>query len=378
MSKKILVVLSEWGYWGEELVGPLEAFDEAGLRRRLRDADRQAPGRDRRRAWTPTTSTRRSAARSPRRRWPRRSRRSTRRPRLDNPLEPLRADPRAARTTASDDFLRKQEAYYKRARREAKELVDKYDAILIVGGSGPDRRPRQQPARPRPDPRLLRRRQADRRRVLRRRLPRLRPRLGGPQEHHLGQARHRPLHRVRLQGRHRLHRHRTSTWARRRTRSSTSCATPPRPTARYHGNVGHETSVIVDYPFITGRSTPDSYLTGEKMVEVLEDGLTPVGLVAERGRARRADGDVEWHRRRVASRSSSSCSPTASRTCSATPARSSRGSSTRSASYPDMRYILTLQETIAVAIARRLRPRDAAADASSSSTAASASATASA
>ena len=30
MSKKILVVLSEWGYWGEELVGPLEAFDEAG------------------------------------------------------------------------------------------------------------------------------------------------------------------------------------------------------------------------------------------------------------------------------------------------------------------------------------------------------------
>ena len=30
MSKKILVVLSEWGFWGEELVGPLEAFDEQG------------------------------------------------------------------------------------------------------------------------------------------------------------------------------------------------------------------------------------------------------------------------------------------------------------------------------------------------------------
>ena len=30
MSKRILVVLSEWGYWGEELVGPLEAFEEAG------------------------------------------------------------------------------------------------------------------------------------------------------------------------------------------------------------------------------------------------------------------------------------------------------------------------------------------------------------
>ena len=29
MSKKILVVVSEWGFWGEELVGPLEAFEEA-------------------------------------------------------------------------------------------------------------------------------------------------------------------------------------------------------------------------------------------------------------------------------------------------------------------------------------------------------------
>ncbi|MGB0389531.1 MAG: type 1 glutamine amidotransferase domain-containing protein, partial [Ardenticatenaceae bacterium] len=28
--KRILVVLSEWGYWGEELVGPLEIFDERG------------------------------------------------------------------------------------------------------------------------------------------------------------------------------------------------------------------------------------------------------------------------------------------------------------------------------------------------------------
>ena len=44
-------------------------------------------------------------------------------------------------------------------------------------------------------------------------------------------------------------------------------------------------------------------------------------------------------------------------------------------SYPDMRYITTLQETIAVGDGRRLRPRDAEADASSSCTAASGSAT---
>jgi len=30
MSRRILIVLSEWGYWGEELIGPLETFDAAG------------------------------------------------------------------------------------------------------------------------------------------------------------------------------------------------------------------------------------------------------------------------------------------------------------------------------------------------------------
>ena len=38
MSKEILIVLSEWGYWDEELVGPLETFEvavpEKGLRHR--------------------------------------------------------------------------------------------------------------------------------------------------------------------------------------------------------------------------------------------------------------------------------------------------------------------------------------------------------
>ena len=41
---------------------------------------------------------------------------------------------------------------------------------------------------------------------------------------------------------------------------------------------GHETSVIVDYPFVTGRSTSDSYLTGQKMVEVMENGLRQWGF----------------------------------------------------------------------------------------------------
>lgn len=49
------------------------------------------------------------------------------------------------------------------------------------------------------------------------------------------------------------------------------------PDGQFHGNVGHATSVIVDYPFITGRSTPDSIMTGEKLVAVLEDGLRRFG-----------------------------------------------------------------------------------------------------
>jgi len=47
------------------------------------------------------------------------------------------------------------------------------------------------------------------------------------------------------------------------------------PNGAFIGNFGHPTSVIVDYPFITGRSTPDSYLTGSKLIEVL-DGDPPL------------------------------------------------------------------------------------------------------
>ena len=44
-----------------------------------------------------------------------------------------------------------------------------------------------------------------------------------------------------------------------------------------HGNFGRENSVIVDYPFITGRSTADSSTTGQRLIEVLEDGLRRYG-----------------------------------------------------------------------------------------------------
>ena len=132
------------------------------------------------------------------------------------------------------------------------------------------------------------------------------------------------------------------------------------PGGAYHGNYGHETSVIVDYPFITGRSTPDSYLTGAEDGRGARERPDAVGLPSERRRRSDAERRVVAREDRTLRDRRAAARRRDHATCSATPARSSRGSSTRSASYPDMRYIPTLQETIAVAIGRRLRPRDAA------------------
>jgi putative intracellular protease/amidase len=49
------------------------------------------------------------------------------------------------------------------------------------------------------------------------------------------------------------------------------------PEGQFIGNVGHETSVIVDYPFITSRSTASSIKCGQILVDVLEHGLRQYG-----------------------------------------------------------------------------------------------------
>lgn len=46
---------------------------------------------------------------------------------------------------------------------------------------------------------------------------------------------------------------------------------------QFIGNVGKKYSVIVDYPIITARTTGDSELCGQKLVEVLEHGLRRYG-----------------------------------------------------------------------------------------------------
>lgn len=49
------------------------------------------------------------------------------------------------------------------------------------------------------------------------------------------------------------------------------------PDGEYHGGVGHTLSTVLDYPFLTGRSTQDSTLVGELILKVLEEGLTRYG-----------------------------------------------------------------------------------------------------
>lgn len=50
------------------------------------------------------------------------------------------------------------------------------------------------------------------------------------------------------------------------------------PHGKYHGGVGRTISTILDYPFLTGRSTQDSRLCGELMVKVLEGNLRRWGF----------------------------------------------------------------------------------------------------
>lgn len=276
MARKILIVLSEWGYWGEELIGPLETFDAAGYQIEFA---------------TPTGK--RPVALS-----------SSMDPTyVDPPLgRPVVSDTMAQKVKALDDaanprldrpinlktwlperpywssakFIREMEAYYKQLETVRDRDLAAYDALLIVGGSGPivDLANNQ-----RVHDLILSFRQ-----------------LGKPIAAEcygiacLAFARDIGDRRSIL-----WNKHVTGHCLEYDYKDGTGfmgtdfiLGPPPYPleyilrdatgpTGQYHGNVGKETSVIVDYPFITGRSTPDSYLTGQKVVEVLEKGLTRYG-----------------------------------------------------------------------------------------------------
>jgi putative intracellular protease/amidase len=275
MSKRILMILSEWGFWGEELIGPLETFDEKGY-----DVDFATPTGKRPVALPPSMDPDyidpplgRSVTSAE---MAEKVRAIDSSPRLDNPISLKELLPERP-YHSSPNFLREQEAYYKELDRAGMELTDKYDAICIVGGSGPivDLANNQ-----RVHDVVLTFYRADK--------PIAAECYGVTA---LAFARDQEDRKSIISGKHVTghcieYDYKDGTGF---MGTDFNMGPPPYPLeyilrdatapgGAYHGNYGKETSVIVDYPFITGRSTPDSYLTGQKVVEVLEDGLRRWGF----------------------------------------------------------------------------------------------------
>ncbi|MFE9454272.1 type 1 glutamine amidotransferase domain-containing protein [Streptomyces sp. NPDC006739] len=272
-AKKILVILSEYGYWGEELVGPLHHFDQRGY-----EVEFATPTGRRAHALPPSMDpeyidpplgrsvTSEEVAKL--------TAEIDASERLDDPIDISSWIPERP-YTADDDYLRRLEAYHRAVDVVAQEL-DAYDALLIVGGSGPvvDL--------------------ANNERVHQIILSFLRADKPIAAECYgvapLAFARDWEDRRSIIWGKHvtghcKEYDYKDGTGF---LGTDFVIGPPPYPLeyilrdatgpeGRYIGNFGKETSVIVDYPFITGRSTPDSYLTGEKVVEVLEDGLRRFG-----------------------------------------------------------------------------------------------------
>lgn len=273
MSKRILVILSEHGYWAEELVGPLAAFDEQGY-----EVTFATPTGKRPHALPPSldedyidpplgrsVTTAENAALG---------RAVEESDRLDSPLDISAWVPERP-YTSDEGYLRKLEVYHEELDRVA-ESIASYDALLIVGGSGPiadlgnNGRVHDLILAFHVAGKLVAaecygvaclafaRDWSDRKSIIRGKHV-----TGHCKEYdykdgtgflgtdfNMGPAPY-PLEYI--------------------LRDATG------PDGAYHGNFGKPLSVIVDYPFVTGRSTPDSFLTGRKVVEVLEQGLTRYG-----------------------------------------------------------------------------------------------------
>jgi putative intracellular protease/amidase len=277
MTKKILVVLSEYGYWGEELLGPLTAFDRQHYRVDFvtatgKRAHALPPSLDPgyvdpplgRGVTTPMVAV---SARD-----------LDESDRLDSPLDLRELVPDRPYASVSEP-LRAMEAYYRELAAATDELVsgkDGYDALVIVGGSGPIV---DLANNGRLHELILAFVRADK--------PVLAECYGVAC---LAFARDWEDRASIIAGKHvtghcKEYDYKDGTGF---LQTDFNMGPPPypleyilrdatAPDGRYIGNVGKERSVVVDYPFVTGRSTPDSFLSGEKLVEVLESGLRRYG-----------------------------------------------------------------------------------------------------
>ena len=285
--KKVLIVLSEWGYWGEELIGPLEACDQAGYQVTFVTPTGKKP--------TPLTPSMDPSFFDPplgrgvtSEEMADKVRKLHASDRLNKPRNLAEWFPRRP-YPASPKYLREMEAYYKKIDGIiANELKD-YDAIVLVGGSGP----------------LVD--MANNQRVHELILGFYK--LGKPIAAEcygvacLAFARDFREKKSIIRGKHVTGHPIDYDY-----NDGTGFEGPHAvdgsnkgfgdgwinfggpfyplefilrdavgPDGGFIGNVGHEISALVDYPFITGRSTADSRETGRLLVEVLERGLKRYG-----------------------------------------------------------------------------------------------------
>lgn len=273
MTKKILVVLSEWGYWGEELLGPLETFDAAGYetvfvtprgKRPVALPPSMNPSYIDPPLGRPVTSPEVAL----------KVRALNDSDRLSNPMNLSQWVPEYP-YWSTPNFLKELEAYYNRLDALQQEL-EQYTAILIVGGSGPivDL--------------------ANNSRVHGLILSFYK--MGKPIAAIcygvtcLAFARDLVERKSIIWGKHVTGHCKEYDYKDGTGFVGTDFNMGPAPypleyilrdatgpEGGYVGNFGREISVVVDYPFITGRSNHDSYATGQKVVEVLENALRRYG-----------------------------------------------------------------------------------------------------
>lgn len=273
-TNKILAVMSEWGYWGIELVGPLTKLEAAGYA-----FDFITPKGKRSPVLPPSHDT---TYRDP----PLGTCVTTKEDaamvlafektgRLNNPLNLSELMPERPYYSA-ENFLRRLEEYYERRQLAQARFVSSYDALLLVGGSGP-----------------------------------IIDMVNNGRVHDLVLgfwdakkpigaicygvaalvfARDFNERRCILRGKHvtghciEYDYHDGTGFV----GTDLNMGPPPYaleymladavgPEGQYHGNFGKRTSVIVDYPFLTARSLQCSHEFGEKFVEVLTQGLTRYG-----------------------------------------------------------------------------------------------------
>lgn len=273
-TKKVLAVMSEWGYWGVELVGPLVKLEDHGYTLEFctpkgKRSPVLPPSIDTTYVDPPlgvcvtTTEDAKMVKEFE----------STNR--LDNPIDLSTWFPERP-YFHSEPFLRNLEAYYEDRKQASKEATSRYDALLLVGGSGPivDMVNNQRVhdlilafyAKDMPigaicygvAPLVFARDFNERKSIIRGK------NVTGhciEYDYHDGTG---------FVG------------------TDFNMGSPPYtleyiladavgPEGAYHGNFGKQTSVIVDYPFITARSLQCSHEFGDRFVDVLTKGLTRSG-----------------------------------------------------------------------------------------------------